>query len=27
VKKKLGLTLLSEKPNAGPRHYRIASAV
>jgi hypothetical protein len=27
VKKKLGFTLLSEKPNAGPRHYRIASAV
>jgi uncharacterized protein DUF3489 len=27
VKKKLGLTLLSQKPNAGPRHYRIASAV
>ena len=27
VKKKLGLTLLSEKPDAGPRHYRIASAV
>lgn len=27
VKKKLGLTLLSERPDAGPRHYRIASAV
>jgi hypothetical protein len=27
VKKKLGLTLLSEKPNAGPRRYHIASAV
>jgi hypothetical protein len=27
VKKKLGLTLLSEKPDAGPRHYHIASAV
>ena len=27
VKKKLGLTLLSEKPDAGPRHYRIANAV
>ena len=27
VKKKLGLTLLSEKPDAGPRHYRIASTV
>lgn len=27
VKKKLGLTLLSEKLDAGPRHYRIASAV
>jgi len=27
VKKKLGLTLLSEKPDAGPRHYRITSAV
>ena len=26
VKKKLGLTLLSEKPDAGPRRYRIASA-
>jgi hypothetical protein len=26
VKKKLGLTLLSEKPDVGPRHYRIASA-
>jgi Protein of unknown function (DUF3489) len=25
VKKKLGLTLLSEKPGAGPRRYRIAS--
>ena len=23
VKKKLGLTLISEKPDAGPRHYRI----
>ena len=27
VKKKLGLTLLSEKPDVGPRRYRIASAV
>jgi hypothetical protein len=27
VKKKFGRTLLSEKPNAGPRRYRIASAV
>jgi Protein of unknown function (DUF3489) len=27
VKKKLGLTLLSEKPDAGPRRYRTASAV
>jgi Protein of unknown function (DUF3489) len=27
VKKKLGLTLLSEKPEAGARRYRIASAV
>lgn len=27
VKKKLGLTLLSEKPDAGPRRYRIAVAV
>ena len=27
VKKKLGLTLLSEKSEAGPRRYRIASAV
>ena len=27
VKKKLGLTLLSEKREAGPRRYRIASAV
>jgi Protein of unknown function (DUF3489) len=27
VKKKLGLTLLSQKPDARPRHYRIASAV
>jgi hypothetical protein len=27
VKKKLGLTLLSEKPDAGFRRYRIASAV
>jgi hypothetical protein len=27
VKKKLGLTLLSEKPEAGPRRDRIASAV
>jgi hypothetical protein len=26
VKKKLGLMLLSEKPDAGPRHYRVASA-
>ena len=27
VKKKLGFTLLSEKPDAAPRRYRIASAV
>jgi hypothetical protein len=27
VKRRLGLTLLSEKPGAGPRHYRIGSAV
>jgi Protein of unknown function (DUF3489) len=27
VKKKLGLTLISEKPDAGRRRYRIASAV
>ena len=27
VKKKLGLPLLSEKPGAGPRRYRVASAV
>ena len=27
VKKKLSLTLLSEKPDAAPRRYRIASAV
>jgi Protein of unknown function (DUF3489) len=27
VKIKLGLTLLSEKPDAGPRRYRIANAV
>lgn len=27
VKKKLGLTLLSEKPDAGPRRYRITNAV
>jgi hypothetical protein len=27
VKKKLGLTLLSEEPDVGPRRYRIASAV
>ena len=27
VKKKLGLTLLLEKPDAGPRRYRIADAV
>ena len=27
VKKKLGLTLLSEKPDAGPRRYRISNAV
>jgi hypothetical protein len=27
VKKKLGLKLLSEKPEAGPRRYRTASAV
>jgi Protein of unknown function (DUF3489) len=27
VKKKLGLMLLSEKPDAGPRRYRIASPV
>ena len=25
VKKKLGLTLVSEKPDAGPRRYRIAN--
>ena len=25
VKKKLGLTLVSEKPDAGPRRYRIAT--
>ena len=27
VKKKLGLTLLSERPDVGPRRYRISSAV
>jgi hypothetical protein len=27
VKKKLGLTLLSEKPDAGPRRYRISNLV
>ena len=27
VKKKLGLTVLSEKPDAGPRRYRIPNAV
>lgn len=27
IRKKLGLTLLAEKPNAGPRHYRIPNAV
>lgn len=27
VKKKLGLPLLSEKPDAGPRRYRVASTV
>jgi len=27
VKKKLGLTLLSEKPDAGPRRYRVATTV
>jgi hypothetical protein len=27
VKKKLGLALFSEKPDTGPRRYRIASAV
>jgi Protein of unknown function (DUF3489) len=27
VKKKLGLTLLSEKPDAGPRRYRISGTV
>ena len=27
VKKKLGLTLVSEKPDAGPRRYRIPNAV
>jgi hypothetical protein len=27
VKKKLGLTLLSEKPDEGPRRYRIVSGV
>ena len=27
VKKKLGLTLLSEKPDAGPRRYRISDTV
>jgi hypothetical protein len=27
VKKKLGLPLLSEKPDAGPRRYRITNAV
>ncbi len=27
VKKKIGLTLLSEKPDAGPRRYRISDPV
>jgi hypothetical protein len=27
VRKKLGLTLLSEKPDVGPRRYRIPTAV
>jgi len=27
VKKKLGLTLLSEKPDSGPRRYRVSDAV
>jgi hypothetical protein len=27
VRKKLGLTLISEKPNAGPRRYRIPTTV
>ena len=27
VKKKLGLTLLSERPDVGPRRYRISSTV
>ncbi len=27
VRKKLGLTLMSEKPDAGPRRYRIPNAV
>ena len=27
VKKKLGLTLLSEKPDVGPRRYRVSSTV
>ena len=27
IRKKLGLTLLSEKPNTGPRRYRIPNAV
>ena len=27
VKKKLGLALLSEKPDAGPRRYRISDAL
>ena len=27
VKKKLGLRLLSEKPDAGPRRYRVSDAV
>jgi hypothetical protein len=27
VKKKLGLTLLSEKPDEGPRRYRVSNTV
>ncbi len=27
VKKKLGLTLLSEKPDAGPRRYRVSNTI
>ena len=27
VKKKLGLTLLSEKPDVGPRHYRVSNTI